>query len=136
MYRVLAIGIVLFWITAMTALFKEDVLPAWTAQDPPPMTPDKLPEGERLQEQFGIYRIGNGTAVLEGAIDHRAILDGRRRSAVKRELGIADDEPAPDNDELKSTTDGDDDASASEPDQAAPAERIRRARASAAAGSK
>jgi hypothetical protein len=42
MHRLLTIGIVFLWVSAMTALFVRDVWPAWTAQDAPPMTPDEL----------------------------------------------------------------------------------------------
>src|SRR6185369_17210571 len=34
MHKLLLTGVVLLWLTAMTALFMRDVWPAWTAQDP------------------------------------------------------------------------------------------------------
>lgn len=54
MYRMLTIGIILFWASAMSALFVRDVLPAWTAQDAPPMTRAELVRfgGE---QQLGIF---------------------------------------------------------------------------------
>ncbi len=62
MYRLFSFGVVALWIGAMAALFARDVWPAWTAQEPPPMTRDQLEEG---QTQFGLYQNGEqriGTA--------------------------------------------------------------------------
>lgn len=54
MYRLMTVGIVLLWVSAMTALFVRDVWPAWTAQDAPPMTAAELAQADRNQ-QVGIY---------------------------------------------------------------------------------
>lgn len=81
MYRMLTIGVVLLWVSAMTALFVRDVLPAWTAQEAPPMTREELVRfgGE---QQLGIFdakgkRIGTAwssvstrgsNAVIQGTV--------------------------------------------------------------------
>jgi hypothetical protein len=54
MYRLMALGIVLLWLSAMTALFVRDVWPAWTAQDAPPMVRDELTRFGR-EQQLGIF---------------------------------------------------------------------------------
>lgn len=56
MYRLFAIAVVLFWISAMSALFVRDVWPAWTAQDPPVIKLDQLAGLERRDEQYDIAR--------------------------------------------------------------------------------
>ncbi len=55
MYRMLAIGVLLFWLSAMSALFMRDVWPAWTAQEPPPMTPTQLARLADRKTQLGIF---------------------------------------------------------------------------------
>lgn len=55
MYRLLSIGIVLLWISAMAALFMRDVWPAWTAQDAPPMTKEQFAGLADREQQFGIF---------------------------------------------------------------------------------
>lgn len=57
MYRLFAIGVLLLWVSAMAALFVRDVWPAWTAQDPPPMTREQF---ARLHEQWQQYSICGG----------------------------------------------------------------------------
>lgn len=54
MYRIVAIVTVIFWLTAMAALFVRDVWPAWTAQDAPPMIFTKLAELKQPEQQFQI----------------------------------------------------------------------------------
>jgi hypothetical protein len=74
MYRLLAVGVFLLWVTAMVSLFIRDVLPAWTAQDPPAMSGDQFKRLDELQQQFRIVDAQNrrlGTAwsdvtVIEG----------------------------------------------------------------------
>lgn len=55
MYRLIAFGAAICWLAAMSALFVRDVWPAWTAQDPPPMTADQLTGLVGRQEQYAIY---------------------------------------------------------------------------------
>ncbi|UCD28975.1 MAG: hypothetical protein JSV03_00380 [Planctomycetota bacterium] len=55
MYRLFAIGVVLLWLGAMSALLVRDVWPAWTAQDPPPMTVEQFSRLHRERQQFGMY---------------------------------------------------------------------------------
>lgn len=62
MYRMFCTGVVLLWITAMTALFYRDVWPAWTAQTPPPMTEEEFRRLEQRQAQFGLF-LGDGERV-------------------------------------------------------------------------
>jgi len=65
MYRLFAAGVVLLWVSAMTALFVRDVWPAWSAQDAPPLNSKKLADLPQRQEQFGIFKAGGdriGTA--------------------------------------------------------------------------
>ena len=65
MYRLFAIAVLLFWVGAMAALFVRDVWPAWTAQDPPPITVEQLAHLDRREGQFAICRSGGqriGTA--------------------------------------------------------------------------
>ncbi|MBI4579145.1 MAG: hypothetical protein HY718_05540 [Planctomycetes bacterium] len=65
MYRLLSVGIVLLWVTAMAALFVRDVYPAWTAQDAPPMTKEQLARLDQRQQQMAICDAGGkrlGTA--------------------------------------------------------------------------
>jgi hypothetical protein len=59
MYRLLSIGIVLLWMSAMSALFMRDVYPAWTAQDAPPLTKEQFAKLLEPQQQVGIFD-GNG----------------------------------------------------------------------------
>lgn len=54
MYRLSSIGVVLLWLSAMVALIARDVWPAWTAQDPPPITAQRLAQIVDEQEQFGL----------------------------------------------------------------------------------
>jgi hypothetical protein len=54
MYRLLMLFAVALWMGAMSALFMRDVLPAWTAQDPPPLTSAQFAKFDRLQQQFSI----------------------------------------------------------------------------------
>lgn len=90
MHKLILVGAILLWLTAMTALFVRDVLPAWTAQDAPVLSITEFEQTERRHQQFAIFqkdgqRIGtawsnlspgpgnstiNGTVVLEnlGAI--------------------------------------------------------------------
>lgn len=56
MHRLIAICVVLLWLTAMTSLFIRDVWPAWTAQDPPPMTSNQFPPSLPREQQYGILR--------------------------------------------------------------------------------
>jgi len=65
MYRLFAAGVVLLWVSAMTALFVRDVWPAWSAQDAPPLNRQHLADLPQRQEQFGIFKVGGeriGTA--------------------------------------------------------------------------
>jgi hypothetical protein len=65
MYRLFASGVVLLWVSAMTALFVRDVWPAWSAQDAPPLNRKQLADLPQRQEQFGIFKAGGeriGTA--------------------------------------------------------------------------
>lgn len=55
MYRLLACTVVIFWLTAMSALFMRDVWPAWTAQDPPTMTAEQFAAHQQKQRQLGIF---------------------------------------------------------------------------------
>ena len=55
MYRLFSIGVLVMWIAAMGALVVRDVWPAWTAQDPPPITAEQLARLSRDEEQFGIF---------------------------------------------------------------------------------
>jgi len=57
MYRLFSLAVVLLWLGAMTALFVRDVWPAWSAQDPPQMTPGKLASLDGLQEQSGFFQV-------------------------------------------------------------------------------
>jgi hypothetical protein len=71
MYRLLTIGIVLLWVSAMSALFVRDVWPAWTAQDAPTITRDDLAGSDRRQ-QLGIFdatgnRVGTAWSTAKGA---------------------------------------------------------------------
>ncbi|HOJ75506.1 MAG TPA: hypothetical protein PLQ89_14315 [Phycisphaerae bacterium] len=77
MHRLLTVGIVLLWVSAMTALFVRDVWPAWTAQDAPPMTRDELARfggdqqlgifdsaGKRLGTAWSsVSKVGSNTAI-------------------------------------------------------------------------
>lgn len=63
MYRLFSTGVVLLWISAMAALFVRDVWPAWSAQDAPPMTRDKIEELARNRQQFGIFRAKGGERI-------------------------------------------------------------------------
>jgi len=54
MYRLISVTIVVFWITAMSALFMRDVYPAWTAQDVPPVLSDP-DDRSTISEQLGIF---------------------------------------------------------------------------------
>ncbi len=56
MYRPFAIGVLLLWVSAMAALFARDVWPAWTAQDPPPVTIEQFTQLDQRERQFGISR--------------------------------------------------------------------------------
>lgn len=65
MYRLIAFGAAVFWMAAMSALFVRDVWPAWTAQNPPPMTADQLRDLVDRHEQYALYDANNkriGTA--------------------------------------------------------------------------
>lgn len=53
MYRLLFIAVVMLWLAAVAALVHRDIWPAWTAQDPPPMTATQFAGLER-REQFAI----------------------------------------------------------------------------------
>src|SRR5205085_2158285 len=55
MYRLVFIGSVLLWVSAMSALFVRDVWPAWTAQDAPPVTRELLTQVGERKEQYGIF---------------------------------------------------------------------------------
>ena len=76
MGKVWIAGVVAMWLTAMTALFIRDVLPAWTAQNPPPMDRKQFLADEQQQlaickangERLGtawdnLTSVGNNTAV-------------------------------------------------------------------------
>lgn len=68
MHRLTTVGIVLLWLSAMTALFVRDVWPAWTAQDAPPMTREDLAQ-VRPEQQLGIFdaadkRIGTAWSTI------------------------------------------------------------------------
>lgn len=54
MYRWLFIAVVLLWLTAMAALVRRDVWPAWTAQDVPRIEAARF-AGAGREEQFGIF---------------------------------------------------------------------------------
>ena len=56
MYRLISAGVVLLWISAMTALFVRDIWPARSAQDAPPMTKDAIVDLAHSEEQFAILR--------------------------------------------------------------------------------
>jgi hypothetical protein len=60
MYRLFTAGVVLLWVSAMTALFVRDIWPAWSAQDAPPMTRNNVAELGHRQEQFGILQASDG----------------------------------------------------------------------------
>ncbi len=86
MYRLLSIGVFLLWVTAMASLVVRDVLPGWTAQDPPPITGDQFTTLEEPNQQFGILngqnrrlgtawsdvRVSGGAATVYGTV----VLDG------------------------------------------------------------
>ncbi len=55
MFRLLSLGIILFWIGAMSALFMRDVYPAWTAQDAPVMTREQFAQLLQKDQQLGIF---------------------------------------------------------------------------------
>ncbi len=55
MYRLFAIGVLLFWASMMSVLFMRDVWPAWTAQEPPPMTAEQLARLADRKTQLGIF---------------------------------------------------------------------------------
>jgi hypothetical protein len=67
MYRLLTVGSILLWAGAMSALFYRDVLPAWTAQSPPPMTQEEFEHLHREPSQYSIMKDGRqvGTAWSE-----------------------------------------------------------------------
>jgi hypothetical protein len=65
MYRLFVIAVVLFWLGSMGALFMRDVWPAWTAQEPPSMSPGSLESDTPPETQLAIYNEQNkrlGTA--------------------------------------------------------------------------
>jgi hypothetical protein len=86
MYRLLSIGVFLLWVTAMVSLVVRDVLPGWTAQDPPPITGDHFKLLDEPRQQFGMFNGQNrrlGTAwsdvqVTSGAtsVYGTVVLDG------------------------------------------------------------
>lgn len=52
--RIWSVGIVLFWLAAMSWLIRTDVWPAWTAREPPPaVSPDWI-QGESVRQQARI----------------------------------------------------------------------------------
>ncbi len=55
MYRLFGLAVVLLWVVAMTALFYRDILPAWTAQDPPVMSRDLFADLRESPQQHAIY---------------------------------------------------------------------------------
>lgn len=56
-YRLLGVASFLLWAAAMISLFVHDVLPEWTAQDPPRMTAQQF---RLLSESLQQYRIVDG----------------------------------------------------------------------------
>jgi hypothetical protein len=77
MQRLLGVGIVLMWATAMAALFVRDVWPSWTAQDAPPMTRAQLGRLAR-EQQVGIFdaqdrRVGTAWSDISAKGDNPAI---------------------------------------------------------------
>jgi hypothetical protein len=82
MYRLLGIGVLLLWVSAMVSLFVRDVLPAWTAQEPPAMTHAQFQlfdepfqqfsisdaKGRRLGTAWSDVTITSGTTILHGTI--------------------------------------------------------------------
>ena len=54
MYRLIGIGVFLLWVTAMVSLFVRDILPAWTAQDPPHLTGEQYRLLDEPNQQFQV----------------------------------------------------------------------------------
>ncbi len=68
MYRLLGIASFLMWAVAMASVVIRDVLPEWTAQDPPRLTADHFKNVEELKQQYAILSAQNrrlGTAWSE-----------------------------------------------------------------------
>lgn len=59
MYRLFSAGVVLLWVSAMTALFVRDIWPAWSAQDVPALTKAEVADLSHREEQFAILRVGD-----------------------------------------------------------------------------
>lgn len=86
MYRLLGVGVILLWATAMVSVFIRDVLPGWTAQDPPHITREQFKlldepkqqfrivneQGRRLGTAWSEVTLSNGAAGVHGT----AVLDG------------------------------------------------------------
>ncbi len=51
-------GVVLFWLASMSVLFVRDILPTWTARDPPPAVALDGTESGHADAQAGIFRAG------------------------------------------------------------------------------
>lgn len=54
-HRLMGLGVVVFWLVATSWLFWHDILPAWTAQQPPRVVARAWVEQYGRQSQFGIY---------------------------------------------------------------------------------
>jgi len=71
MYRLFTAGVVVLWMSAMSALFMRDIWPAWSAQDAPPVKPDQLDPLSRRDLQYGLFdgkdqRIGTAWVTISG----------------------------------------------------------------------
>lgn len=85
MYRFLVIGSVVLWVVAMTALVRHDVMPAWTAQDVPPVAHSVLSHSDRLREQYGLF---NGEGVRLGTA-WSEIIPGTPNTTVRGTATVA-----------------------------------------------
>jgi len=55
MYRLFTAGVLLLWLSAMSALFVRDVWPAWSAQDAPPLIRENIDALAPREQQYGIF---------------------------------------------------------------------------------
>lgn len=59
MYRLIGVGAFLLWVTAMVSLVVRDILPAWTAKDPPHVTGEQFKLLDEPNQQFGVVDAKN-----------------------------------------------------------------------------
>lgn len=69
MYRTFAILVTVLWLAAMSHLVIRDIVPAWTAQEPPRPVPTTQPNPVRREDQCGIFdsknrRVGTVWSIL------------------------------------------------------------------------